>query len=152
MNARALSLSFCALGCALVLCVDSADASAPAGRYTTQLGTVTDTLTGLVWQQSVSSTTYTWANAKNYCSTLSLQGSGWRLPTLKEILTLVDYSAQNAPTIDGTAFAGTVCSPGCSYWSSTPDPGGTAAWDVDFSVALPYDDAATTPELVRCVR
>jgi hypothetical protein len=80
----------------------SADASAPAGRYVvtnggTGNGTVYDTKTKLTWQQTVSSTTYTWADAKTYCAGVgtSLGGTGWRLPTLKELQTIVDYSQSN---------------------------------------------------------
>ena len=45
-------------------------------------GTVTDNVTGLMWQQAVPTATYSWAGAVTYCSTLTLAGhSDWRLPS-----------------------------------------------------------------------
>ncbi|HTM46908.1 MAG TPA: hypothetical protein VL137_18255, partial [Polyangiaceae bacterium] len=43
--------------------------------------TVTDLHSGLLWQQSPESQLYKFADAKAYCSGLSLAGKGWRLPT-----------------------------------------------------------------------
>ena len=62
-------------------------------------GLVRDTLTGLVWQQEGSSTAMPWADAQSYCSSL---GSGFRLPTLKEIDSLVDPTVPTGATIDKT--------------------------------------------------
>ena len=136
----------------------SARANAPAGRYTTGNGTVLDTMTKLTWQQPFAPGTYTWAAAKTYCAGLgsTLGGTGWRLPTLKELLTLVDYSQATPPRIDTTAFPGTP-SNSIFFWSATPVPAAAvsspAAWDVSF------DDGADTDFLgtgynadVRCVR
>ncbi len=78
---------------------------APAGRYVvtaggTVNGTVQDTKTGLIWQQTVPSGTYTWADATAYCGSTvvstRLGGTGWRLPTLEELQTIVDHT-QAAP-------------------------------------------------------
>jgi hypothetical protein len=91
---------------ALVVVVPSR-ASAPAGRFTASGGIVHDSKTGLDWQQVVSSTKYTYANAMAYCSgnTAALAGSGWRLPSIKELQTLVDDSvASPSPTLDASAF------------------------------------------------
>jgi hypothetical protein len=77
-------------------------------------GLVHDTLTGLVWQQQGSTTAMTWADAQSYCSSL---GSGFRLPTLKELDSLVDPTAASGPTIDKTAFPDTG---GKAYWTSSP--------------------------------
>ena len=55
----------------------------------------------------------------------------WRLPTVDELLTLVDRTRHH-PAIDTGAFPS--CKGGC-YWSSTPDaesPSG-CAWRVSFS-------------------
>ena len=81
-------------------------ANAPPNRYTvtnggTATGTVYDTFTGLTWQQAVPTSTYTWSAAITYCSsnTAGLPGTGWRLPKLKELQTIVDYTiAAPGPT------------------------------------------------------
>ena len=52
-------------------------------------GLVGDTLTNLVWQRQASTTTMTRAAAQTYCSSA---GSDFRLPTLKELLSLVAIS------------------------------------------------------------
>src|SRR3989442_1486106 len=50
--------------------------------YTVDNGTVIDNRTGLVWQQTMTSTAMTWSDAQAYCAALSLNGATWRLPTL----------------------------------------------------------------------
>jgi len=78
-------------------------------------GTVTDTSTGLMWQQATAES-MTWEDAIGYCEGLVLGGhSDWRLPNRNELQSLVDY-AKDSPAIDTTAFPGTMSS---GYWSST---------------------------------
>jgi Protein of unknown function (DUF1566) len=137
-----------------------ADASAPTGRYVvtsggtdagTGNGTVCDTKTKLTWQQTAPSTTYTWANAKTYCAGVgaSLGGTGWRLPTLKELQTIVDYSQSN-PSIDSTAFPST---PVASFWSSSPLAGSSSlAWYVSFVLGDTDSFGISNTNNVRCVR
>jgi hypothetical protein len=79
-------------------------------------GTVTDTATGLMWQQGQSPSTLTWEAALTYSEGLPLAGyEDWRMPTAKELQSIVDYSRW-CPAIDTTFFPGTVSS---YYWSST---------------------------------
>jgi Protein of unknown function (DUF1566) len=129
----------------------TADANAPAGRYTISAGTVYDTKTKLTWQQSVPTTTYVWADAKAYCSSAAvgaaLGGTGWRLPTIKELQSLIDYTQSSA--IDQTAFPGTPA--GGLFWSSTPSADTpTSAWAIVNGKAFAYDMATTA--YARCVR
>jgi hypothetical protein len=136
------------------LVVRAASAGAPALRYTIgtgpAAGTVYDTKTMLTWQQAVSGTTYTWANAKSACQTASGNGGGWRLPTAPELLSLVDFLASSGPFIDTTAFPNT---PTKAFWSATPVAGSTTtAWPVDFSTGNSNEANVTTASYVRCVR
>jgi len=80
-------------------------------------GLVRDTLTGLVWQQQGSATAMNWADAKNYCSSLVSGGPGFRLPTLKELDSLVDPTVASGATLDKTAFPSTGTK---LYWTSSP--------------------------------
>jgi hypothetical protein len=114
-------------------------------------GTVTDGVTNLVWQQTVSSNPCpaddggfpsgcTWSDAQTYCQSLSLGGlSGWRLPTLAELFSLVEGA--NTPSIEATAFPNTPAEP---FWTSTTafsndayvvyfNSGETTAFDLTFA-------------------
>jgi hypothetical protein len=122
--------------------------AAPPGRYTIGSGTVLDTQTKLTWQQMIPTASYTWSDAKTYCAGLSLDGTGWRLPSINELQTIVDESTN--PAIDGATFPMT---PSEYFWSSTAvveDP--SRAWTCFFSNGSTYSFSTTTPENVRCVR
>ncbi len=136
--------------------VHSATADAPVGRYTIQAGgtaagTVLDTKTGLTWQQAVPTGSSLWSDAGTYCasSTLGLPGSGWRLPSMKELQTIVDDSRSN-PAIDPTAFPNT---PVDGFWTSTTMAGPSgSAWIVLFNFGGSFTVAVGTPYYARCVR
>ena len=121
--------------------------------------TVTDTITGLVWQRDGSGTragcekgtTCTLAEATAYCTSLMLGGlSGWRLPAEMELCTIVDYSGNNDPSIDPTAFPNT---PQPAFWTSTPYAFSPGYWYVvNFTTAMNGSVDASTSLRVRCVR
>jgi hypothetical protein len=114
-------------------------------------GTVTDQVTGLMWQQGVPAQQVPWADAVAYCADVTLAGhSDWRVPTEIELVSLIDGGVSSGPVIDAAAFAGT---PAGYYWSSLPmaDRSGNA-WLVDFNSGSAYDAAVDGPEYVRCVR
>jgi uncharacterized protein DUF1566 len=85
-------------------------------------GTVTDKITGLMWQQAVPTAIYTWTDANAYCPTLNLAGhSDWRLPTVIELISIVNPDIPNpGPTIVETFFPAT---PSATFWTSTPYAG-----------------------------
>lgn len=148
MSAR-VALSLAALGVAAGLAL-LARADAPAGRYTIANGTVYDTKTKLTWQQAVPAAGYTWANAKTYCAGLSLAGTGWRLPTAKELQTIVDESRTN-PLIDTTTFPSAPSN--YYFWSSSALAGSSSsAWHVDFYDGRTYYYDVSLTCNVRCVR
>jgi hypothetical protein len=56
-------------------------------------GTITDNVTGLMWQQADDGITRDWENSLSYCEGLSLGGHiDWHLPNAKELHSIVDYS------------------------------------------------------------
>lgn len=128
-------------------------ADAPAGRYTyPTTTTVLDTKTGLVWQRKVATTTTSQATGASTCfnNPMALAGTGWRLPTAKELLTLLDFARSNG--LDSSAFPSEPSGP---YWSATKaNAAGDLAWFVNFppSNATHESAPASEPHLVRCVR
>ena len=139
----------------------SADANAPAGRYVvtnggTGHGTVFDTKTKLTWQQTPSSSNYygideAFASCSSSAMSANLGGTGWRLPTIKELLTIVDDSQFNG-AIDRTAFS----LPAGPYWSSSRLTGNfahTTYFVVDFSTGGTLTGAMSqSANNFRCVR
>ncbi len=145
------------VGLLLGLWAFAASASAPPGRYTIPGdGTVHDTKTGLVWQQAAAPGTYTWSQASSYCGGLSLPGTGWRLPSVKELMTLVDFTvAPPGPTIDSTVFSNPNQNLPAQlpFWSSSPLTGNAyIGWAVDFGVSVPNVSDLTNSGQARCVR
>lgn len=124
-------------------------------------GTVTDTETGLMWQQKTATETdapalgwvagrLDWEDALRYCETLSLAGhDDWRLPDRNELQSLVDYAAY-LPAIDKTAFPDTLSA---VYWSSTSNvvmP--NLAWYLHFGDGAIHFDNKVNWYFVQAVR
>jgi hypothetical protein len=137
--------------------VDVSNGAPNAESYTINGdGTVTDNVTGLMWQQAVPSTPYAWSDAVAYCPTLTLGAhSDWRLPTIIELVSLIDYSVGDDnvnPSINATVFPGTPISP--SFWSSTPlaSSPSSEAWALDFALGGVTYLVVNDPGEVRCVR
>ncbi len=126
-------------------------------------GVVTDTVTGLVWQEPTPNNTLTWEAARCYCASLTLADhQDWRLPTLIELLSLIDETIPPpGPNVNRVAFPSTVGGSrsqdemGYGYWTSTPEPSNApAAWKVHFDYSYGNDayEDVTLAERVRCVR
>ncbi|MDH5547047.1 MAG: DUF1566 domain-containing protein [Gammaproteobacteria bacterium] len=103
---------------------------------------VRDNTTGLVWEVKTStnsSTEFSWPDAQTYASNLSLCGfSDWRLPTVNELLSLVDYHVSN-PAIDTNFFPYTISN---YYWTireSSQTSG--VIWVVRFSDGIAGPDS-----------
>ncbi len=63
-------------------------------------GTITDNVTGLMWQKSYKVMNYT--EAVEMVKTLNLAGySDWRLPTIKELYSLMDFSGADPSGAEG---------------------------------------------------
>jgi hypothetical protein len=117
-------------------------------------GTVTDTDTGLMWQQEMAPQSYTWQEALNYCESLLLAGyEDWRLPSVNELQSLVDYSRYD-PAIDPVFVYHNIDR---LYWSSTTDirnSSGAGARVVDFCDGTSYSGGykSSSDYFVRAVR
>ena len=113
-------------------------------------GTITDNLTGLMWQKE-DNTTRAWDDAKTYCNDLTLTAyTDWRLPSKKELMSIVDYGT-SSPSIDTTYFPGTNA---FNYWSSTTYVYNSSS---AFYVCFNHGGVYSSPSMwdnyyVRCVR
>ncbi|NPA63366.1 MAG: DUF1566 domain-containing protein [Epsilonproteobacteria bacterium] len=120
-------------------------------------GVVTDSATGLQWQDDYSDNggeipKLSWVDAINYCESLMLDGSGWRLPNIRELNSIVDFSHRN-PAIY-SEFKYNPYTTGF-YWSSTTKKNNmNYAWYISFYSGdrrfSRYDKSYNM--YVRCVR
>ena len=73
-----------------------------AQSFSSSTNVVVDNNTGLTWEKSPSSSTYTWANRATHCNELNSSNYGgksnWRVPNPLELLTIVDNSTYNPAT------------------------------------------------------
>jgi hypothetical protein len=125
-------------------------ADAPPGRFTfPNDGVVMDTQTGLVWQRVEPADGYSWSQAGSYCQSLDLGGTGWRLPSMKELQTIVDIGRE-IPAIDPTVFPDATSA---QYWTSSAQVSvPTYAWVVDFRIGAARTASSDQSNRVRCVR
>ena len=110
-------------------------------------GTVSDLASGLMWQQA-SSKGMDWEDALAYCECAETAGyNDWRLPGVKELQVLVDYSG-HFPAIDPMFSCTEMFNEGGTkdygyYWTSTTHVGHNddnyAAWYVAFGMAVGKD-------------
>jgi hypothetical protein len=103
----------------------------PSGALSVDTDVTIDKKTNLAWQSTqLDETSRTWQEALDYCETLTHAGKDdWRLPSIKELATIVDETALTAPVISadfggGMAGAGGMAGSAVAtrYWSSTPAP------------------------------
>ncbi len=136
-------------------------------------GTVTDNLTGLIWLKNANcGGLHTWTSMLNYARGLydgctscfdtagdcglsdgSMVGD-WRLPNIREMLSLIDYGRRNPALPSGHPFTN-VRSPlwyadpytstgidGGSYWTSTTQMGSDMKWAVNLYYGQPVFTSA----------
>jgi len=95
-------------------------------------GTITDNATGLMWQKDDSQTGLNWEEALNWVQQKNAENylghNDWRLPNVKELQSIVDYSrspqATNSAAIDSIFNCSTITDEGGGtnypfYWSGT---------------------------------
>jgi hypothetical protein len=149
----------------LVVLASVARADAPSDQYNLfNLNSVViqDLQTSLVWQRYASTTPMLFGDAATYCATLSLDtyATGWRVPSYKELMTLVnevpDVEYDNGQVkqewIDGNAFPFTDVD--AEYWTSSMYPVQSGyAYAVNFRNGVPdaQDTLGIQALLVRCV-
>ena len=117
---------------------------------------VTDNIHRLLWQDTLNTKVdkHSFSEADAYCDNLSLGGltSGWRIPTVKELASLIKLEAYD-PAIDGNV---TNVAYSDAYWTNDVQSGlDTSRWDINFKDAvinLTGTNHASFDQYVRCVR
>jgi hypothetical protein len=148
-----LTYGICAalVGATCALLASDVAAEAPPGQFVVDGEVVNDTKTKLIWQRTAATDPLQAADAVSYCATLKVRGSGWRLPSIKELHTLVDET-RTVPAIDVSVFPDT---PPTFFWTASRVASfnqyvravnfseGTDAW---------FTEDKTVRWFVRCVR
>ncbi len=145
-----------ALGVTLVFawCLTPLGGLADEPRFVDFGDTVFDRMTGLEWEkQPLYDDDRTWVQALNDCLTSTKAGGGWRLPNVKELVSIVDYEG-NQGKGSSVCWWYSVFEGSCGwYWSSTPVPwSSSSAFNVSFNYGnVSYGDIGYGYG-VRCVR
>ena len=141
----------------------SIPASTPTDRFVDNgEGTVTDTVTGLVWKRCAegqswdgvtcagSASVMTWQGALQAAANSTFVGhNDWRLPNIKELYSIVEPQCVY-PAINLSVFPGLAASMG--FWSGSPNvanPGGSWAVGFDIGIVLDGKGASASVRLVR---
>jgi hypothetical protein len=113
---------------------------------------IVDHTTGLIWQKSGSDSTWTYQQAQVYIKNLNRDRfaghDDWRLPTIPELMSLLEPKRQpNAlyinPTFDSRQQW---------CWSTDLQDSAASAWHVDFSRGVVYGRGLNVGTYVRAVR
>lgn len=136
---------------------------APKQRFSLAGSIAQDAVTGLAWQRHTCATPMTFGTAQEYCkgNAAGLPGSGWRLPTIRELQSLVDRQ-RSTGALDPEVFPTVCAQPLWPFWSTNAWLQGGARFVVnaesgETSWACGKDEGClvepvTHTACVRCVR
>jgi hypothetical protein len=92
---------------------------------------VRDRVTGLFWQLDIASTEHGWDEARAVCDGLADDGRTWRLPAVRELLSLLDYGKRPPESwLERNLLIDTA-------WTF-PTPGIDTFWSLDQTNGLPW--------------
>jgi len=112
---------------------------------------VLDKETGLVWEQSPQTTTHQWSGARFECTSRTVTGrSGWRLPSVNELASLIDTTNTDPALPTDHPFSNVWSS---RYWSATTSADiPTLAWNANFGNGEVASYLKSSFLFVWCVR
>jgi hypothetical protein len=139
-----------------------ATADAPEGQYVAFVRnspTIQDNYTKLEWERFFTRTLKSGAQAEAQCVAF---GSGGRIPTIKELFTLLDEEPHSEYEFNKTVVKmihqpafGATTGVDAAYWSSTPAEGIDKVWGLSFADGkmVELDASSDAPSAyIRCVR
>jgi len=150
-------------------CTTNVYQNAPTERFTMLDDEVVDSRTGLVWQRCLGGQVWNaettncdmTATSKNWKEALESAPEGWRLPNIKELMSLVEHSCA-FPALNTTVFPMTdeaVTEGYAIQWSSTANKNSTffgvtssKSWYFSFLLGDPQVDEKNTYRYVRYVK
>ncbi len=107
--------------------------------------------TGLSWQDNrfAEEEKFTYAEAEKFCAQLKIGGhSDWRIPTIFELQSIVDYKKYDPAILDGFSSVETD-----TYWTSTQYMGDSdEVWGINFKDGSTDANGKGYDRRVRCVR
>lgn len=110
-----------------------------------------DGRTGLMWQDNrfIESESVTFAQAEKLCEDMRLGGhKDWRIPTIRELLSIIDYKKYDPAILDGFSIGESRY-----FWSSTQYMGDPdKVWGVNFKDGSLDANGKSYDRRVRCVR
>ena len=122
-----------------------------ASNYIKSDNVVIDITKNIMWQDNIDVVQYKsgWTLAKEYCSSLTLNGfTDWKLPNIKELQTIVNIKKAKPALYEEFEFIEFT-----SYWSRSQDITNDGyAWYVGFKTGATYKDSKDYDCYVRCVR
>ena len=100
-------------------------------------------INNLEWQKKDDGVTRNWNEALEYANDL---GDGWRLPTIKELISLIDFNSFHSACYIKDCHSS-------YYWSSSLSAGSSGyAWSVHFYYGGVYGNGKGDHFYARCVR
>ncbi len=110
---------------------------------------IKDPQNGILWmplEAADKKKKYTYEAAQTFCEENSYQGREWRLPSVDELYSIVDY-AHTRPAVDTSVFGVMM---NCYYWSDD-EFGQDKAYVVGFKLGSVATSAKENRSYVRCV-
>ncbi len=128
-------------------------ASVPADRMIKSEYTATDTYHGLTWMtgHQYGWGTGSWEDTKKFCEGIEMGGySDWRLPTVEELRTIIDFTIDDV-SWNRRIFGASPTTP--FYWTATEYPDDSdSAYYINFGGGYLIIDGKFNARHARCVR
>jgi hypothetical protein len=115
-------------------------------------GVISDSKTGLQWEQVASGYDWNVVDSITYCDGLTLAGkTDWRRPTVAEFETLLDLTKTTGPLLDDVKFPAACAT--CAYWTAVPyQPDPASFWVLSVENGLYGQMGPPQATQGRCVR